>query len=92
MGFVSSWLPLPLAHGVLGRLRKHGMAALYLEGLYRAIGRNQHFHPYDALEVHGAGEAGILRNHLGHNFADAFRRFLGRSRAGNEHQYWQKNK
>ncbi len=82
VGFASRGFPLPPAQRVLGSINQHRMPALHFDQFNRAIGRNRDVCPDDTLKVHGAGQAGILRNHFVHNFAHAFGRFLGRKRLG----------
>jgi hypothetical protein len=91
VGFVGSWLPLPLAQRVLGRLNKKGVAALHFEGLHLPARSNQHICTYVALYSQRAGEAWILRNCFRNNFPTALRDFLGTCGAGDE-QKWEKNK
>ena len=81
MGFVRSGRPFPLVYRRLGSVRKQWMAAAHLDRRHRAVGRHQHIQPDNALDVHAASDAGILRNHFVHNFTDACRRFLATSGA-----------
>ena len=75
VGFVRRGFPLPLAQSVLGGI-DHGMTAPHFDQLNCTIRRNRDVCSYDALEVHGAGEVGILRSHSGNNFACALEMIL----------------
>jgi hypothetical protein len=78
VSFVRSGFPLPLTQRVLGRLREQGMAALDLDRRYLSIGSDQNVGSYYALDFHGAGDVGILRNHSAYNLATAFGSFLSK--------------
>ena len=69
MAFVPGRLPFPLAQCVLRSLNKQGVTTLNFYRLYCSVGRDQHFRPHTALNVHGAREAGILRSDANYDFA-----------------------
>src|SRR6202050_2479795 len=92
VGFVGRRLPFPLPQWFLGRLDEQWVPTLHFHGLNRAIGRNQYVGLYSALDVHRAGQAGILRSHASHNYSRVLGMLLSKKAAGSEHQERERRK
>jgi hypothetical protein len=67
-GFASSWLELPVTDGGDRTLGKDGVAALYNDGLHRAVGRYMGLELNDPVKVHGSSERRVDGLGLGYEF------------------------
>lgn len=59
-GFVIGFFPAPFSDSELRRLRQHRTAAFDVNGFHRAVAADCNFQPHRAMQVHIAGEAGVL--------------------------------
>ena len=86
MGFARRGLPLPLPQGDLGGLNQQRVTASYLDGLDCAVGRNYDLGLHRTLDLHGAGQVGILGSYLSDNLAGALYTVLSSKSTGSDNQ------